>query len=166
MKTLTLPELIISLILLCTLAGVMLLYRKIRALGRFQKKFFAGKTGADLEEVIIDQGKQIQKQTQDLKTLSQANRIVAEMQQLSLQHVGIFRFNSFADLGGNNSFAVAILDAHGNGFVLSSLYGRDTCRTYLKPIEHGQSKIPLTEEEKKAILESRYMPVEYNSIVQ
>src|SRR3989344_3339751 len=156
MKTLTLPELIISLILLCTLAGVMLLYRKIRALGRFQKKFFAGKTGADLEEVIIDQGKQIQKQTQDLKTLSQANRIVAEMQQLSLQHVGIFRFNSFA---------VDILDAHGNGFVLSSLYGRDTCRTYLKPIEHGQSKIPLTEEEKKAILESRYLPVEYNSIV-
>ena len=37
---------------------------------------------------------------------------------------GLVRFNPFEDTGGNQSFALALLDAHGDGFVISSLHAR------------------------------------------
>ena len=38
--------------------------------------------------------------------------------------VGLVRFNPFEETGGNQSFALALLDADGDGWVLSSLHAR------------------------------------------
>lgn len=135
--------------------AVALLYRRLRKLENFQKKFFSGKTGTDLEALIVSQEERLQKVSGDIKKLSSAHRVLADLHQLSIQKVGVVRFNSYAEAGGNNSSAVALLDAHDNGVVISSLYGRDTSRVYVKPIVSGNSEIPLTEEEKQAILDSQ-----------
>jgi hypothetical protein len=55
---------------------------------------------------------------------------------------------------GNLSFSVALLDANANGFVFSSLHGRDGCRVYSKDIKAGKSKSKLTEEEQQALNEA------------
>ncbi len=68
-----------------------------------------------------------------------------------LQHIGVVRFNPFADKGGDQSFVVAILDAHADGVVLSGLHTRMDSRVYAKPIVGGTSNYALTEEEKEAI---------------
>ena len=52
----------------------------------------------------------------------------------AFQRVGLVRFNPFEDTGGNQSFALALLDAEGNGWVLSSLHARTGTRVYAKPI--------------------------------
>jgi hypothetical protein len=36
------------------------------------------------------------------------------------QRIGLVRFNPFEDTGGNQSFASPLLDAEGNGWVLSA----------------------------------------------
>jgi hypothetical protein len=69
----------------------------------------------------------------------------------SLQRVGLVRFNPFADTGGDQSFAVAVLDRLGNGFVFSSLHGRGGTRFYAKPLRNGQSSYQLSDEEAEAV---------------
>ena len=69
----------------------------------------------------------------------------------AFQRVGLVRFNPFEDTGGNQSFALALLDAEGNGWVLSSLHARAGTRVYAKAIRGGRSDGALSEEETAAI---------------
>lgn len=71
-----------------------------------------------------------------------------------LQKVGIVRFNPFKEVGGDQSFSVAVLDANGTGLIVTSHYGRETNRVYAKSIKNGQSQYALSAEEKKAINEA------------
>ena len=68
-----------------------------------------------------------------------------------LKNVGIVRFNAFDDIGGEQSFAVALLDAQRNGILVSSLYGRQDSRLYAKGIVKGQGERPLSGEEQRAM---------------
>lgn len=141
---------------LASCIGLVLAYRKLQHFAAVYKNFFQGKSGADLESAILGLQERLKKVAEDVQLLSRANRVLADLQQGSTQHVGLVRFNSFADTGGNNSFALALLDGLGNGVVISSLYGRNSMRLYAKPIRAGVALVPLTPEENRAILESRY----------
>jgi len=70
---------------------------------------------------------------------------------LSLQKVGVVRYNPFEDTGSNQSFALAMLDATGNGFVLSSLHSRQQTRVFLKQVTGGKADTALSDEEAQAI---------------
>ena len=65
--------------------------------------------------------------------------------------IGIVRYNAFKDTGRDLSFSLAILDAHNNGVVLNGIYARDCSNIYAKPVENGESKYVLSNEEKEAI---------------
>lgn len=73
----------------------------------------------------------------------------------ALQHVGVIRFNPYHDTGGDYSFAVALLDAGGDGVLVTGLYHRDRCRVYAKPVAGWTSKYTLTEEEVEAVERAR-----------
>lgn len=75
----------------------------------------------------------------------------------AIQGVATVRFNPFGGegLGGNQSFATALLDEHGSGVVISTLYSRDRVSVFGKPIEKGVSSFELTAEEKQALKEAR-----------
>ena len=81
--------------------------------------------------------------------LASAERISA----VSIHKIGFLRFNPFPDMGGDYSFAAALLDRDNNGIVLSSLTMREGARLYAKEINKGVSPSPLSAEEKK-VLES------------
>ncbi|ADU52442.1 hypothetical protein Tmar_2365 [Thermaerobacter marianensis DSM 12885] len=68
-----------------------------------------------------------------------------------VRHVAVVRFNAFPNMGGEQSFALALLDAEGNGAVITTLAGREDTRTYAKPITAGSSPYLLSEEEREAI---------------
>lgn len=69
----------------------------------------------------------------------------------TLQGVGLIRFNPLADMGGDQSFALAVVDANADGFVISSLHGRNATRIYSKVVRRGQSNTMLTAEEQQAL---------------
>jgi hypothetical protein len=58
------------------------------------------------------------------------------------------------DVGGQQSFALAIYDDRGDGTVLSSIIGRADCRVFAKPIAGGKSERALSNEEQQAILDA------------
>lgn len=69
----------------------------------------------------------------------------------SINRVGLVRFNPFMDTGSDLSFSAALLNDHGDGLVLTSLWGRDEVRLYAKPIETHESRYVLSQEEKQAL---------------
>ncbi len=71
--------------------------------------------------------------------------------QRAIQRVGVVRFNPFADTGSNQSFVLAILDARGDGFVLSSMHSRQATRVFLKSVAAGKAETALSDEEAEAI---------------
>ena len=117
-----------------------------------QKAFFSGKQAADLEDVILGNQKQIQVTQNDVKKLYEIAAKINRLALGSLHKVGMIRFNPFQDIGGNQSFSLALLDYENSGIVISSLYSREGVRIYAKSVVQGKSPgFPLTDEEKQAI---------------
>lgn len=70
----------------------------------------------------------------------------------NIQKIGLMRFNPFHDTGGEQSFILALLDAHNSGVIISGLYARSGMRWYIKKVMEGKGiEHELSEEEKKAI---------------
>ncbi|OGM20454.1 hypothetical protein A2714_01335 [Candidatus Woesebacteria bacterium RIFCSPHIGHO2_01_FULL_38_9] len=70
---------------------------------------------------------------------------------LHVQKVGLIRFNPFKELGGEHSFALALLDGNDEGVLVTGLHTRERTRIYIKSIKKGKSDIELSAEEKKAV---------------
>ena len=68
-----------------------------------------------------------------------------------IQKIGIVRYSAFKDTGSDLSFAVALLDEKNNGVVFNSIYSREMSNIYAKPIENGNSKYTLSNEEIQAV---------------
>ncbi len=69
----------------------------------------------------------------------------------SIQRVGLVKFDAFPDVGGEQSFALALLDRELSGVVISNLYSRNDSRVYAKEITVGRSQSTLSDEEKEAL---------------
>jgi hypothetical protein len=102
------------------------------------------------------------------ETTARTERLVARTEQIdaalahTVQGVGLVRFRAFQDTGGDQSFALALVDGEGNGVVISALYGRGATRIYAKPVEGWLSPKALGEEEEKALAQAREIVVGYD----
>jgi hypothetical protein len=121
-------------------------------LGARLRRLALGRSGS-LEETIGV----LSREVRELKTfrgeLEQYLKFAEARLRSGVSGVGIVRFNPFSGdgSGGNQSFAVALVDERGFGVVLSSLYARDRASVYAKSIESWASPHELSQEEKAAI---------------
>lgn len=63
----------------------------------------------------------------------------------------LVRYDAYGELSGHQSASLALLDADGNGVVLSSIAHRDTARMYCKQVVGGRGEHVLSPEEDEAI---------------
>lgn len=63
----------------------------------------------------------------------------------------VVHFNAFPGVTGSISFSLAMLNNKNNGIILTSLYGHDSCNTYIREINDGKSEIYLLKEETAAL---------------
>lgn len=107
---------------------------------------------ADLKKALDGHLKKLEASTKDLDTL---RKVVEEMGAKDIKHFqkhALVRFNPFGDTGGDQSFAMALLDEENNGVVISSLHGRAGTRIYGKPVKDGkEAGYQFSEEEKEAV---------------
>ena len=133
------------------LALLINLYMKVSYMKKRYRKMMTGADGANLERMLIghiDETKAVMEENQEIK--AECKRIDTLLQS-ALTRMGVVRFRAFEDMGSDLSYAVAMLDSHNNGIVLSSIFGREDSRSYVKPIENGKSTYTLTEEEEEAL---------------
>jgi hypothetical protein len=69
----------------------------------------------------------------------------------ALRDVAVVRYDALNEMSGQFSFSLALLDAMGDGVVLSSINGRAETRTYAKPVVGGEGEVELSPEEAQAI---------------
>jgi alpha-1,2-mannosyltransferase len=74
---------------------------------------------------------------------------------LALRDLAVVRYDALSEMSGRLSFSVALLNALGDGVVLSSINGRSETRTYAKIVLSGQGAQPLSPEEEKAVRAAR-----------
>jgi hypothetical protein len=110
-----------------------------------------GAGGHDLEAVLDAHLDKVYAVARELDELTARAAVLEAAQRRSFQRVGLVRFNPFEETGGNQSFALALLDAAGNGWVLSSLHARSGTRVYAKAIKAGRADAALSDEESAAI---------------
>ena len=124
------------LLLIMTIICVVQTNRLYRKYDRFMR----GKDAESLEDIIVNEIQEIEElKAQDrinkdmLKTLTRSVKS-------SFQKFGMVKYNAFKGMGGNLSFAIAILDMNNTG-----------CYLYIKMIERGETDILLGSEEKEAL---------------
>lgn len=127
------------------------MYLNLSYLKKRYRKMMTGVDGANMERMLIGH-------IDETKAVAEDNhRINDELQRLdkilgtAITRVGVVRFSAFEDMGSDLSYAVALLDSHNNGVVLSSIFAREDSRSYVKPIEAGGSQYTLTQEEARAL---------------
>jgi hypothetical protein len=104
-----------------------------------------------LDEILHGQATRLDGLGKEVETQGALQRELEVATRLALQKVGVIRFNPFPDSGGDQSFAIALLDRSGTGIVVSSLHGRTGTRIFAKQIANGKSTHSLSDEEQQAI---------------
>ncbi len=139
---------VLTLLLLVT---VIICIVKMKKLYRSYDYFMRGKDAETLEHMIIKQMEDIM----ELKAEDRANkdsiRTINKNIRASYQKFGMVKYNAFKGMGGNLSFAFAMLDYTNTGFVLNSVHSREGCYLYLKEVDRGQTEVLLGSEEKEAL---------------
>lgn len=147
---------VVALVLaLVSLGGVVLLLaRQQRLLGQYQQ-LMMGTSGGNLEQALNDHVGLVRDSAAVVEAVEQRTSSLEVAGTYAFQHLGIVRFNPFGDMGGDQSFSIALADGRGDGLVLSSLHARDMTRIYGKPLTNWEAMHSLTDEEQEAVAQAR-----------
>jgi Flp pilus assembly protein TadB len=133
------------------LLAVLLLWRRTRRTDSRLRGITRGAEGSSLEAVLDAHLDKVFAVARELDELGGRMTALEGAQRKAFQRVGLVRYNPFEETGGNQSFALALLDAAGDGWVLSSLHARSGTRVYAKAIKAGRADVGLSAEETAAI---------------
>ncbi|MEK7163507.1 MAG: DUF4446 family protein [Patescibacteria group bacterium] len=137
---------ILALLVLVLAIDTASLRRKIRKMLRNEKNMNFGESVISLDKDMRDLGKFRKEMEAYLVNLEKRVR-------RSSQATETVRFNAFRDagVGGNQSFATAIVNENGDGAVISSLYSRERVSVFSKSLSKFGSDIELSAEERRAV---------------
>lgn len=127
---------------------------KLSRMNKRYKKLMTGMDGCNIERILMGHIDEVREVVKKIEQLEGENKDIDHRAKKSMQKIGIVRFSAFEGIGSDLSYAVAMLDHQNNGIVLSSLFGRENSRCYVKPIENGVSTYTLMDEEKSALAEA------------
>ena len=115
------------------------------------RRLFRGTRVSSLERLLGDMIRELESVGKKNTATDAAVAHIETRLKNGAHNFGLVRFNPYADAGGDQSFALAVVNEHKNGFVLSSLFHRDGTRIYAKPLASGKSTYALSAEEQEAI---------------
>ena len=113
--------------------------------------FFDRQDPKSIERILKQYDLEVKDNARKLDELAVFRANLNKLSSKGLTRVGLGRFNPFHDKGGDQSFCLAALNRHLDGFVMSAIHSRTGARLYAKEIEQGKSKHHLSDEEMRAI---------------
>ena len=124
---------------------------RYRQLSNSYNFFMRGKRGENLEGTIFKITEEIKKLKFEDKENKDAIRVINKNLRAAYQKFGVVKYNAFKGMGGNLSFAFAMLDYTNTGYILNSVHSREGCFVYVKVVDRGQTEVLLGTEEKEAL---------------
>jgi hypothetical protein len=145
---------------LSALCGVLLivvlsLARRVRRQQQRWRELLDGRRGEDLERMLVDHLRERTRLEARVEELESQTRQLQAAMRTAKRHFGLVRYDAFDDVGGAQSFALALFDDRGDGAVVTSLVGRNDCRVYAKALDPDHPPPMLSGEEQEAIERAR-----------
>ena len=134
--------------------GLVIMYMQQSKLTSRLTSILGATEDTNLEEQLVNYAKHVKEVDSKFEQLINSYQQLKITNELASQKISVVRFNPFGDTGGDQSFSLAVLDAHDSGYVLSSIHGREGTRVYVKPVDLGKSKYQLSNEEKQALAQA------------
>ena len=153
-SALSLAVIVLALAILGLAAWLLVLQRSESRLRSRLRRILSDNGSTGLDEVLAGQATRIEQLATRVDALTALQRELETSTGRSLQKIAVVRFNPFQDSGGDQSFAIALLDQRGSGVVVSSLHGRAETRIFAKQVVNGRSTHSLSDEEQQAIREA------------
>jgi hypothetical protein len=138
-------------------------HRRVSGLRRSYAALLTGADGQNLGELLSMYVEQMRLAGSKAEQLSRTSDRLESQVKGSIQRLELLRFNAYEGIGGEQSFALVLLDDEGDGVVISSLQGRGDNRLYAKPIKRWKSAYTLSAEEKEAITRASDRDVDKDS---
>ena len=113
--------------------------------------FMRGKDAESLELIIANQIAQIEELKSQDRSNKDTMKTLIKSVRASYQKFGMVKYNAFKGMGGNLSFALAMLDMNNTGFILNAEHSREGCYLYIKVVVKGETDRALCSEEKDAL---------------
>lgn len=143
---------IISVVCIVLFIGLIALMIKLSKLNKYYKTFINKLgNGNNIEEDLETFMYRVEKVEKQNGEINEFIKTLDNDLRKCIQKIGIVRYNAFKDTGSDLSFTLALLDENNNGVVLNGIYSREMSNIYAKPVEKGESKYTLSDEEKEAI---------------
>lgn len=144
------------------LALVAVLWHKLRVLRAEQEVLLAGGDRGGL----VERQAALARSVTQVETSVSALRTDVETLARETQHglrgavrfQAIVRYDAYADMGGEQSWSMALLNADKTGAVISALHAREHARMYFKEVVAGVPTQTLSPEEAQAVAQAMTQP--------
>lgn len=145
-----------AIIILILIALIISLKSDVSDMKKRYKKMMAGSDGVSLEKMLLDHVEEVKDVVEEQKRTRDDIKRIDALLQKAITKTAVIRFSAFEDVGADLSYCVAMLDDENNGVIFSTINGRDTTRSYVKPIEDGICKhYKLSGEEEQVLNEAK-----------
>ncbi|MBO6214756.1 MAG: DUF4446 family protein [Lachnospiraceae bacterium] len=113
--------------------------------------FMRGKNGKSLEESLIRRLSEIDDLTEANASNQRKIETIQKKMVFDFSRYGLVKYDALDELGGKLSYALAMLDERGNGYVMNVVHAREGCYNYMKEIIDSNSIVTLSPEEEEAL---------------
>ena len=142
---------VVAIVSLLTTLALSLSLRRVRS----EQRAVLGDRREDLvsHAVALQQGfLDLQSYVEDVATRLDSRMGAAETRlDGAVAYSSLVRYDAYGEMSGRQSVSIALLDAHRNGVVLSSIHHRDQARLYAKQVTEGVGELELSPEEADAV---------------
>lgn len=149
--SLTIALVILGILLVLVIVWVGLISYNLGLIRRSQRILTRGMTDNTLQEILAQHFVRVDGLEDRIAQNERNIDILHNIQLQAVQRIGLIRYDAFSDMGGELSFALALLNEHGDGIVISTITGRAENRTYAKQVNAGRAVIQPSAEETAAI---------------
>lgn len=139
------------------LLGVMLAFLALYLIYLHRKLsyFMRGENAKSLESTIREYlGHVDELKKHDELIAEHALRLDKKISQ-AVRNVSMMRFKAFDQSGGNQSFAIALVNELGDGVIISSIHHPNRVSVFAKPVSNYASSHDLSEEEESVLEEAK-----------
>lgn len=131
------------------IAGVALV--KYRNLNKKYTKFMGGNDAKALESHLMDLLRLNEENKECIRKNEEKITYLQEKQRFHFQKFGMNKYDAFQEMGGDLSFALALLDENNDGFIINSVHSIQSSYCYAKEVKAGTCSRNLSDEESVAL---------------
>lgn len=138
-------------IVLISLIGLAI---SLTRLNKRLKSFMTGKDGASLEATLAWLTQKVAAIDERLDEHQEGLTYIDKRVKRSIRGYSLVRYDAYGS-GGGQSFSTALLDEHGDGYILSVVASRNHTGVYSKRVTAGTAEVSLTDEETVALTQAK-----------